>query len=183
MTDDLDELAAEGEKTGTSLEEVTALAYKMLDLQATVAKREAALTEAKEALRKIEMGDLPAALKAARMKEFQLENGMTVSYKEDLTVSVPKARKGAVIDKMREWGYAASVSNVLTVDLGKSNDNNDNVVKSLMATAEEMGVKATVSEDIATGTVKSALKKRIENGLSDDLSFFGAFSLTKATVK
>jgi hypothetical protein len=180
MTDDLDELAAEGEKIGTSLEEVTALAYKMLDLQATVAKREAALTEAKEALRKIEMGDLPAALKAARMKEFQLENGMTVSYKEDLTVSVPKARKGAVIDKMREWGYAASVSNVLTVDLGKGNDN---VVKSLMATAEEMGVKATVSEDIATGTVKSALKKRIEKGLSDDLSFFGAFSLTKATVK
>jgi len=180
MTDDLDELAAEGEKTETSLEEVSALAYKMLDLQAQVAKKEAELAEAKEALRKVEMGDLPAALKAARMKEFQLENGMTISYKEDLTVSVPKARKAAVIEKMREWGYAASVANVLTVDLGKGNDD---AVKSLMATAEEMGVKATVSEDIATGTVKSALKKRIEEGKSDDLSFFGAFSLTKATVK
>jgi hypothetical protein len=180
MSNDLDELAAEGEKTGTSLEEVTALAYKMLDLQAVVAKREAALTEAKEALRKIEMGDLPAALKAARMKEFQLDNGMTVSYKEDLTVSVPKARKAAVIAKMREWGYAASVSNVLEVDLGKGNDN---AVKSLLATAEEMGVSATVSEDIATGTVKSALNKRLKEGKSDDLSFFGAFPLTKATVK
>lgn len=181
MTDDLDELAAEGEKaSATSLDEVSALAYKMLDLQAEVAKKEAELTEAKEALRKVEMGDLPAALKAARMQEFKLENGMTVSYKEDLTVSVPKARKGSVIEKMRDWGYGANVSNILTVDLGKGNDN---AVKSLMATAEEMGVKATVSEDIATGTVKSALKKRMEEGKSDDLSFFGAFSLTKATVK
>lgn len=181
MTDDLDELAAEGEKaTTTSLDEVTALANQMLDLQATVAKKEADLTEAKEALRKIEMGDLPSALKAAGMQQFTLENGMVVSYKEDLTVSVPKARKPAVIEKMREWGYAGNVSNVLTVDLGKGNDN---AAKSLLATAEEMGVKAVVGEDIATGTVKSALKKRMEEGKSDDLAFFGAFSLTKATVK
>ena len=178
---DLDELAEAGEATAsTNLADVAALARKQLDLEAIVAKREQALKDAKADLRKIQEGELPAALKAAGIPTFQLDNGMTVSYTEDLSVSVPKARKAAVISKMKEWGFEANVSNVLTVDLGKGNSNALNVLKT---SAEEMGVTATHQEDIPTGTVKKALKERIKEGKNDDLAFFGAYSLTKATVK
>lgn len=178
---DLDELAAEGEKTTpTDLASISALAHKMLSLEADVAAKEAALKESKEALRKVQEGELPAALKAARMNSFQLDNGMTVSFEEDLKISVPKARKAAVIQHMKDWGYAASVANTITVDLGKGNDN---AAKALMATAEEMGVKATLDEDIPSGTVKKALRARMKEGKQDDLAFFGAFEFTKATVK
>lgn len=178
---DLDELAEAGEATvSTSLADLAALARKQLELEAVVAKKTAELKDATEALRKVQEGDLPAALKAAGVPSFQLDNGMTVSYEEDLKISVPKVRKGQIIAKMKEWGYEASVSNTLTIDLGKGNDN---AVKSLMATAEEMGVKAILDEDIPSGTVKKALRKRIDEGKSDDLTFFGAFPFTKATVK
>lgn len=178
---DLDELAEAGEATAsTNLADVAALARKQLDLEAIVAKKEQALKDAKADLRKIQEGELPAALKAAGIPTFQLDNGMTVSYTEDLSVSVPKARKAAVISKMKEWGFEANVSNVLTVDLGKGNSNALNALKTQ---AEEMGVTATHQEDIPTGTVKKALKERIKEGKNDDLAFFGAFSLTKATVK
>jgi len=178
---DLDELAAEGEKVATTdLAAISALARKQLELEAAVAKKEQELKDAKADLRKVQEGELPAALKAAGIPSFQLDNGMTVSYKEDLSVSVPKARKEAVIAKMKEWGYEANVSNVLTIDLGKGNSNALNALKTQ---AEEMGVSATHQEDIPTGTVKKALRTRIDEGKSDDLAFFGAFSLTKATVK
>lgn len=177
---DLDELAAAGEAASTNLADLSALARKQLELEAVVARKTAELKEATEALRKVQEGDLPAALKAAGVPSFQLDNGMTVSYEEDLKVSVPKKNMDAVIKHMREWGYEASVSNTLTIDLGKGNEN---AVKSLMATAEEMGVVAIKSEVIATPTVKAALNRRIKEGKSDDLQLFGAFPFTKATVK
>lgn len=177
---DLDELAAEGEKPSTNLSDVRALALKQLELEAEVNRIESSLKDAKEALRKVQEGELPAALKAAGITTFGLDNGMTVSYEEDLKISVPKVRKAQIIAHMKEWGYEANVSNTLTIDLGKGNDN---AVKSLMATAEEMGVKAILDEDIPSGTVKKALRKRMDEGKSDDLTFFGAFPFTKATVK
>lgn len=177
---DLDELADAGAAPSTDLADVSALARKQLELEAVVARAEAALKAAKQDLRKIAEGDLPAALKAAGIPSFELDNGMTVSYKEDLKISVPAARKAAVIKKMKEWGYEGNVSNKLTVDLGKGNDN---AVKALKAAAEEMGVEVVVTEDIPTGTVKKALRSRIAEGKNDDLAFFGAFDFTQATVK
>tara|TARA_R110000787_G_scaffold213115_1_gene322695 strand:+ start:3269 stop:3811 length:543 start_codon:yes stop_codon:yes gene_type:complete len=178
---DLDELAEEGQKVpSTDLKDVKALAMKQLELEAVVAKREAELKEARAELDKIQLGQLPAALKAAGIPSFTLENGMVVGYAEDLKIAVPKARKEAIIAKMKEWGYEANVSNVLTVDLGKGG-NNTGVV--LMDKAKELGVAATLEADIASGTVKKALNARIREGKNDDLAFFGAFPFTKSTVK
>jgi len=177
---DLDELAAEGEKVAsTDLKDVSALAHKQLELEGNVARIEAQLKEAKAELAKIQLSQLPAALKAAGIPSFTLDNGMTVSYAEDMKVSVPKARKGAIIKKMQEWGYGGNVSNTLTINLGKG-DNTGAVIK---AAAEELGVEVTEVQDIPTGTVKKALNARVKEGKNDDLAFFGAFSFTKSTVK
>ena len=178
---DLDELAAEGQKVAsTDLKDVTALAHKQLELEGVVASHEARLKEAKAELDKIQLGQLPAALKAAGIPSFTLENGMTVSYAEDMKVSVPKARKDAVIKKMIEWGYQGNVSKTITIDLGKGGDNTS---AAIIDHAKELGVEATQTEDIPTGTVKKALNARTKEGKNDDLAFFGAFSFTKSTVK
>lgn len=178
---DLDELAVEGAKApSTNLADIRALALKQLDLEAELAKAEQAVKTAKENLRKVQELELPAALKAAGIPSFTLDNGMTVSYDEDLKVSLPKVRLDKIIAQMKAWGFEANVTNTLTIDLGKGNDN---AVKALTAAAEEMGVKATLAEDIPTGTVKKVLNQRIKEGKSDDLTFFGAFPFTKATVK
>lgn len=178
---DLDEFTADGQEVATTdLASITALAYKQLEIEGEIDKLEAALKTKKEALRKVAEGALPAALKAARMTTFGLDNGMTVGYEEDLKIAVPAGKKAAVIAKMKEWGYSGDVSNVLTVDLGRGNDN---AAKSITAHAEEMGVKAILTEDINSGTVKKALRKRIKEGIQDDLGQFGAFAFTKATVK
>lgn len=176
----LNELEADGADVKVDLAEVRALAAKQLQLEADVASAEARLDKAKKDLRKVQERELPAALKAAGMKSFELENGQTVSYKEDLKVSVPKARLAAVVEKMVEWGHADSVSNTLTIDVGRGNDNASKFIK---AQAEEMGLDVEVAETVSTATVKSVLNARRKEGKNDDLGFFGAFEFTKATIK
>lgn len=178
---DLDELAAEGEKApSTNLADIRALAMKQLELEAELAAAEAKVKDTKAKLTKVSEGELPAALKAAGIPSFTLANGMTVSYEEDMKISLPKVRLDKIIAQMKAWGFEANVSNVLTIDLGKGNDN---AVKAMKALAEEIGVEATLAQDIPAGTVKKVLKQRAKEGKSDDLTFFGAFDFTKATVK
>lgn len=180
MSEATDMFSESAKKEVVDLSEVTTLAHKQLELEGAVDRIESTLKEKKLELRKIQENDLPSAMKAAGMKTFSLENGLTVSYTEDLKISVPKARKKAVIQLMRDWGYDGNVSNQLVMDLGKGNDN---AAKSLMESAVEMGVEATLTEDIPSGTVKKALNARRKEGKQDDLPFFGAFMFTKTTVK
>lgn len=181
MTDDImNELEEDGAKPSTNLADVRALAMKQLDLEGQVARAEAALKKAQTELLKISDRELPAALKAAGIPSFVLDNGMKVAYKEDLKISLPKKNMDAILKNMRDWGYAANVSSTLTIDLGKGNDN---AKKSLEVQATEMGLTVDSAETIAAGTVKKVLNQRIDEGKSDDLSLFGAFPFTRATVK
>ena len=175
----LDELA-EAATVSTDLSDVRALAMRQLDLEAEVSRCEQALKEAKNNLRAVEESELPAALRAAGIPKFHLSNGMTVSYKEDLKISVPKKNMDGVIAYMREWGFGGHVSNRLVVDVGKGQDN---AVQTLIGTAESMGLKAELTENVASATVKKVLNLRMKEGKSDDLPFFGAYSYTKSTVK
>lgn len=180
MSDQLDEIAEAGEAPSTNLADVRALAMRQLELEANVAKLEAELKAAKKDLMKISDGELPAALKAAGIPSFTLENGLKVSYKSDLKVSISATKKEFVLKMMREWGYEGSITNTFTIDLGKGNDN---AAKSLKAEAEKMGLTVVIAADIATGTVKKVLKQRIDDSKNDPLAEFGAFEFTRSTVK
>lgn len=180
MSDVLDEIADAGEAPSTNLADVSALAMQQLKLEGDVARLEADLKQAKKDLMKVSDGELPAALKAAGMPSFTLENGMIVSYREDMKVSVPATKKAFVLAQMKEWGFESSVTNTFTIDLGKGNGNS---AKVLQGQAEEMGLTAVIAEDIATGTVKKVLKQRNDAGKNDELAKFGAFQFTRATVK
>lgn len=180
MTDALDQIAEAAEQEPVDLRELVALAERQLSLQADVDKIKAELKTAEDDLKRVQLDQLPAAMKNARMPTFQLDNGMTVSSAEDMKVSVPAKRKEAIIAKMCEWGHGGKVNKHVIVDLGKGNDN---AAKSLMAHAQEIGVEAVLVEDIPTGSVKAELNKRRKLGENDDLAFFGAFVVTKSTVK
>jgi len=176
----VNELLEDSKEVVVNLADVTALARKQLELEAVVASAEEKLKTAKADLRKIQEGELPAALKAAGIPSFELTNGMTVSYSEDLSCKLPKARLPAIIKRMKSWGYEANVANTMTIDLGKGNNNTGAVLEEK---AKELGLDPVIEETIPTGTVKKALRERIKEGENDDLTFFGAFSLTKSTIK
>lgn len=178
---DIDEIASAGETTPESdIKSIQGLAVRMLDLIATVAECEDRLKQAQTELRTVQEQKLPELMEASGLSQFKLQNGMTISLVEDLKVSVPRNKKANVCAKMREWGYEGSIKNNFVVELGKGSDNQ---AKALLEYASEMGLEAQVTEDIATATVKKALRDRMKEGKHDELSEFGAFRWTRVNVK
>lgn len=182
MTDLMQELEDAGqEETQTvDLSAITALAEKQVSLEGEVDRLESLLKEKKAELNKIALDELPAAMQAAGMANFALLTGQKVSVKEEMTISVPKKRKDEILDKVREMGYGDLISNVVTVPVAKGQDEQ---VESLMQQATALGFDAMRSQDVNSASLKKVLNDRRKDGINDDLPFFGAFVITKATIK
>lgn len=175
------EADAQAEEQTTDLSEISALAEKQLRLEGEVDAIEQQLKDKKEELRKVEQDQLPAAMKAARLSSFTLESGQVVSVKEDLSISVPKKRKADIIRKVREdFGHPELISSVISVEVEKGKDN---VAGEAMHQLAELGLEPSRAEDIKTPSLKKLLLDRRKEGKNDDLSYFGGFLVTKATVK
>ena len=176
----LQEIQSDAAKPHATSAELAELAELQLQYETEVAQIQDRLKEANDKLRSISEEALPNAMIAAGVSEFKLTNGMKVTYKEDLKTSVPRNNKAAVIGHMREWGYDGAVKTEFVANLGKGNNQ---ATDAFVGLAEKMNVDATVAEDIATATVKKALKERMREGKQDDLSLFGAFPYVRSIVK
>ena len=176
----LEEIKADASNATTNVSELAELAELQLSLETQVAQKEDELKEIKDRLRRVSEEALPNAMINSNVSEFKLSNGMKVTYTEDLKTSVPRKNKAKVIGYMKDWGYGGAVKSQFVADLGKGNNE---ATSAFIGLAEKMNVDASVGEDIATATVKKALKERMREGKQDDLTLFGAFPFVRSTVK
>lgn len=174
------EKAAENE-SALSLPQLTELAELALQYEAEVADSEQVTKDRKAKLNKIILELLPKAMRDAKVPKFVCGNH-EVALKEEMTCSVPKDRKEDIIAKLKSPEFAAGdmVSNVLTIELGKDSDE---AAAKLAKFAEELGLSVTRTEDVKTASLKALLARRMKAGKNDDLSFFGAYNVTKAKIK
>lgn len=186
MDDIMKQLESEGAQEGaTSLAELTGMAELALDIEAEIAQLEADLKEAKGRYNKIVLDKLPLAMQNAKSPSFEVTKGgvnRKVSFKEEMSCNVPKKRLDEIVAKLRTEEYDAGdmIKNTITIELGAGKDN---AAGEIMAKAEEVGVEAVRQETVNTASLKALLKARRKDNKSDDLSFFGAYVVTKATIK
>lgn len=176
----LDELSDAATATPTDLENIVALAKLQVELESKVDAAQEELKMLQSKLRTISQGELPAAMKAAGLTSFQLEDGRTILFGEEWTISVPKKRKGEIIAKLRDLGYDSMVSNSMSIDIGLGKDN---VAGEIAERAAELGLEVVRFEDVNSASLKKLLKTRREKGENDDLSFYGAFVVQQSKVK
>lgn len=195
MTKSKEDLLAELEDTEVAGEAelltVSNLVALQITREAVVSRLEAELKEAKKELLDISDTKLPEAMKNARTKKFVTDDGATVEVKEELTISLPKKRNDEIIAKLVAWDFGDLVANTLTCDIEKGKDN---LAGEIMAKAAEIGLEMTRSKSVNAGSVKKVLKDRIKDcaeGKKDakgkpleavDLTFFGAFEVTRAKI-
>ena len=172
------EQAAQGQ---VDLAEVKALADEQVKLEGKLDAASKVVADLKKELNAVQLDKLPAAMIAAGISDFTMsDTGQKIILKEDMTISVPKKRKGEIIEKVRDMGHGDLISNVLTIPVDKGKDN---MVGELMSKVEELGLSATRTEDVNSASLKKVLNDRRKSGENDDLSFFGAYVVTKTQVK
>lgn len=171
--------AGEGPADG-DLATISRLAQEYIKAEGEVDRLEKQLKAAKTRFDGIRDKHLPEAMDNAGVKAFTLTDGRKLSLKEELTCSVPAARKGEIVLKLRDLGHGDLISNVLTVEIDKGKDN---MASALEAEAINLGFKPSRDESVNTGTLKALLREKIENGDEVDLGFFGAHLVRRAKIK
>jgi len=180
MTDIFADLQQAGEEQKVDLGEITALADKQLQLEGDIDRLEQQLAAKKKELNVVMLDRLPAAMQSVGLKSLVLTSGKTVNLKEEMTISVPAKRKAEIIGKLRSMDLAYLVANSISINFDKGAD--DQADKT-MKFATEQGLEAIRSETVNSASLKKLLNDRRKEGVNDDLSFFGAFVVTKTTIK
>lgn len=166
--------------TPEQLSEISQLANEQLRLEDEIASSEAQVKELKQQLSKIQQNLLPDLLLTAGLQQFQTVKGDQVKVKEDLSVSVPKAKLEFITSWLEENGHGDIITGKVAVDLPKNSHNERKAaVEALLAAGLEPYEDMTVN----TMTLKSILKKCIAEGTTIDLSEFGAFAWKKTEIK
>jgi len=121
MAADAAELAT-SQQTGISLDDVTNLANKQVQLEEAVTNAEEGLDVAKEALRCVSERDLPALLTRAGLTDIGIIGGKRVTLNEDLYASVSADRRDAAHKWLRDNKQGDLIKNQIIVEFGREED-------------------------------------------------------------
>lgn len=163
----------------SEISRIAELASLQIELEGELDKAEQQVKDVKKRLHKISLDLLPEAMAEARLSEFKMLSGQKITVKEELSCSVPASRRGEIINKLRDDGEAALVSNVITVDVSKGQDN---LAGDIMGYAESIGLLAKREESVNTASLKKLLREQLDEGENPDLAFYGAFQIKKAKI-
>jgi len=181
MTDFLDEVAADANKvSGDLLTQIGMLAELQTKLEGELDRAEQGVKDIKTKLNEVSIDKLPDLMAEAKMQEFVLANGDKIEVAEDLYCSVPVARRGEIISKLRADDMAELITNQVKIDLVRGQDN---LAGDIMGQAKELGLMAKREEKVNTASLKKYLREQLEDGSDVDLSFFGAHLSRRTKVK
>ncbi len=179
MTFAADTLAEDAVVTATN-EQITAIS-ELASLQITLAEEldvlAAQTKRVAEHLKKVQEVQLPEAMAQAGVSEFKLTNGAKISIKEDLSVSVPKAR----IVEIAEWLRANGLGDILkeTMVISLDDPATKKIIDMVMKDYELTG---DAKLDVNTSTLKAVLREQIAEGKDIDLKFFGGYAWKRAII-
>jgi len=181
MDNFLDEIELDTEvPSDSALNKVAELATVQIKLEGELDRAEKKVKDIKVKLIKVSNEQLPEAMAEAKLAEFKLESGQTVSIKEELTCSVPAKRRAEIIAKLREDRFDELILNIVEIDFDKGQDN---LAGDVLGHAEELGLLAKRTEKVHTASLKKYLREKLNKGEEVDLSFFGAFLLRHSKIK
>lgn len=156
------------------------LAVEQLRLEALIEGKEAEVKDLKKQLQRIEQGSLPEAISQAGLAEVKTEKGDVITVKEDMTVSVPKAKLASIIKWLEDNQHGDIITGRVYVDLPKNSHNERQAAIEALVTA---GLEPVEETNVNTATLKSILRDHMKKGENIDLNDFGGFAWRKAIIK
>jgi len=163
-----------------TIKQIATLANHQVWLIKAIEESENALKALNEQLKQVSEVDLPAAMFEAGVSSFTLENGMKVSTKEDVYASIPKGQENLAYDWLNENGFGGIIKHVVSASFGKEEDSR---AKEFVKAAQDLGLNPEDKKSIHAATLKAFVKEQLQQGKNIPLDLFGAFQVTKATVK
>jgi hypothetical protein len=161
-------------------EQISELVTLYLIKKSVVESLTEALKDATKELTEVECDLLPSAMESADVSEFTTVDGVKVTIKEDIQMSIREANRALAFDWLRRNNHADLLKNMVMVEFGKGQDAHANMLAEVL---KGQGYSVEQKEDVNTASVKSVLKKEMAEGADIPLDVFGGYHYKKAIVK
>lgn len=164
-----------------ALKQIALLAKQQLDLQEEEEHIERALADVKKRLTKISDEALPNAMSEAHLSSLTLDDGRTVSIKDEVSLNIPKEEAAAELyDWLEEHGFGSLIKNNVVVALGRTDEK---TLTKLTTALDKMKLEYTTAKSIHVGTAKAFIKEQLEKKKDVPLELFGAYCYQHARIK
>ena len=172
---DFEQDNAAPEESGASLERIVALARLLRQHQATVETLTEELTDAKEALRKVEQEDLPELMRELGLELMRLEDGSTVEVVNEVQCAITEANRERAHAWLTDNGFDGLIKTEVSVSYGRGER-----PKAIVLAAS---IGGTLKESVHPATLKSFVKEQMEAGTKVPFDLFSVFPYAKAKLK
>lgn len=187
MTKSLDDLIAEDseklEAAATpeqALNRIHQLILQDVEHEVAATALQAQLDEINNKRRQILEKDLPQIMQQARLKKASLEDGTTVTIKEDIYASIAAGNVEAAYSWLTTNGHADIIKNELKSTFGRGEEE---LAKAAEAALTALGVIAERKRSVHPSTLKAFLREQLAKGVAVPLETFSVGFITKATYK
>lgn len=123
--------------------------------------------------------EVPDAMLNVGMREFKLEDGTTITIKEEVAASITEQNKPKAFAWLRKNGFDDIIKQQLTADLGRGKDTFFN---KLRATLQKHGISYVEKESVHHSTLKAFVKEQLALGVKVPRTEFGIFEYRYAKV-
>jgi len=163
-----------------ALARLTQLASEQAKAEAEVARIEAELQAAKDALKVISETSVPELMDELGMTSFKTASGLTVDIKETIRASIPKNKQPLAFNWLREHGNAALIRRVISLPFGKGEDERAQEVMDILA---QEGLHPDDVLSVHPSTLSAFVKEKLEKGEEIPTELFGVFRQRVSKVK
>jgi len=165
------------EQNVTPIEHLTALADELFGLEAKIVELQDDLKIAQRRVQTLTEHEIPEAMDTAGVEDITLKSGLMVEVKDDVKAGDLKKQVG--LDWLRANGEAGCIKTAVTVPFATGSDSDaDAFVERL--SGEGIGAQKIAS--VHNQTLKSIIRKMLEEGVDVPMKDLGAFPLRKAKV-
>jgi len=160
-----------------TLETLTNLAKRQLEIESQLADLEQQTKEAAKALLQISETDIPELMDTLEVSEFKMADGRVISIKESVHAKIPEEYREAAFSYLRERGLDGVIKNNVIVSFGKGEDEEAEGLLQVLRSQEGLEDKVSQKQDIHHSTLKALVKEMLDE--DDDGEFprdtFGVF--------
>lgn len=165
---------------GGDLAQLTNLAEQQAQLEADIAKLEAALNEKREELRAVAERAVPELMDALNLAEFRTASGLKIEVSETIRASIPQATAPRAFAWLRAQGHGALIKRAIAMTFGKGEDEAaDALAKRLEGEGFDVEDKASVHPS----TLSAFVREKLRDGAELPLELFGVHRQRVSKIK
>jgi hypothetical protein len=171
--------AAAPQYTEEQLSDLAALLGEVQDVEEEIGELERTLKERQKALWYLQTEILPEKMDEIGMKCFTLQDGRKVEVLDAVKASIPKAKRLAAHQWLRENGHGSLIKNVVKATFGKGEDK---MAQKLRVDLEAAGYLTDQDESVHASTLKAFVREQLEQGAELPADLLGIFEYRTTKV-